>query len=176
MKKKLTAIIAIIMCVLTLSLSVAPAFAAAPASTTATTPWSNFPVQKHYHYNENYTRAIQTVLRYLGDPYSGVLGTIDGKFGPKTENAVAVFQTANGLENDGIVGPDTWAALYNCLVEDIEPPFPIAPDSLYRLPIYYKVRGHVLFRNNRNTNIWCVLLNPGAPEEDRIWQQFNPEQ
>jgi len=34
-----------------------------------------------------------------------------GTFGPKTEAAVRVFQTKKGLEVDGVVGTQTWAAL-----------------------------------------------------------------
>jgi len=37
--------------------------------------------------------------------------TVDGDFGPKTHDAVLGFQHAQGLVVDGIVGPDTWAAL-----------------------------------------------------------------
>ncbi len=36
---------------------------------------------------------------------------IDGYFGPATEMAVRQFQSDNGLEVDGLVGPRTWAAL-----------------------------------------------------------------
>ena len=37
--------------------------------------------------------------------------TVDGKYGPKTQQAVMDFQTKNGLKADGIVGPLTMAAL-----------------------------------------------------------------
>jgi hypothetical protein len=36
---------------------------------------------------------------------------VDGDFGPKTHDAVIGFQKAHGLAVDGIVGPNTWAAL-----------------------------------------------------------------
>ena len=36
---------------------------------------------------------------------------VDGKLGPKTEQAIKAFQKANGLQVDGIVGPETKAAL-----------------------------------------------------------------
>ena len=34
-----------------------------------------------------------------------------GYFGPATEQAVRTFQAENGLQVDGLIGPDTWAAL-----------------------------------------------------------------
>ena len=36
---------------------------------------------------------------------------IDGQFGAKTEDAVKAFQSGAGLAVDGVVGPQTWAAL-----------------------------------------------------------------
>jgi len=35
----------------------------------------------------------------------------DGSFGAKTEARVRVFQRVHGIVPDGIVGPETWAAL-----------------------------------------------------------------
>lgn len=52
-------------------------------------------------------KQVQQALQRAGyDP-----GSIDGKWGPKTEQAVKEFQSAKGLTADGKVGPKTWAAL-----------------------------------------------------------------
>lgn len=39
-------------------------------------------------------------------------GKVDGIFGDNTEKAVKALQKASGIAVDGIVGPDTWQALY----------------------------------------------------------------
>ena len=52
-------------------------------------------------------------------------GAIDGIFGPKTEAAVLAFQRSRNLVQDGIVGPQTWAALgANCITPPPPPPQP----------------------------------------------------
>lgn len=52
-------------------------------------------------------RAVQTALAFLG--YSP--GNIDGIFGPLTNEAVRRFQADQRIAVDGIVGPETIAAL-----------------------------------------------------------------
>ncbi len=52
-------------------------------------------------------RMLQQILTDFG--YSS--DAVDGDFGSKTEKAVKDFQTDFGLVVDGVVGPNTWAAL-----------------------------------------------------------------
>ena len=63
--------------------------------------------------NSEAIKFVQTRLQKLG--YS--TGTIDGVFGQNTRSAVIEFQTQNGLQADGIVGPDTWSMLVNIEVK-----------------------------------------------------------
>lgn len=42
-------------------------------------------------------------------------GTVDGKVGPGTRDAIAAFQKDNGLKADGICGRGTWAKLKSYL-------------------------------------------------------------
>lgn len=52
-------------------------------------------------------KEIQAALKNAGfDP-----GALDGKTGPKTQQAVKEFQRAKGLKIDGKVGPKTWSEL-----------------------------------------------------------------
>lgn len=50
-----------------------------------------------------------------------LLCELDGSFGPETEKAVKRFQDNHNLDNDGVVGPQTWAKLVE--VYDL-PPYP----------------------------------------------------
>jgi peptidoglycan hydrolase-like protein with peptidoglycan-binding domain len=49
-------------------------------------------------------------IQYLLNAHGASLSA-DGDFGSATHSAVVSFQSANGLDADGIVGPLTWAAL-----------------------------------------------------------------
>ena len=58
-------------------------------------------------------KEIQMALKNAGF----YAGTIDGKIGPKSKQAILDFQKANGLKVDGKVGPKTWAALEKYLIQ-----------------------------------------------------------
>lgn len=64
-----------------------------------------------------YVKTAQTLLIARGFSCGGrkFLGreTADGDFGTSTEKAVGQFQRENGLEVDGEIGGNTWAALIN---------------------------------------------------------------
>jgi peptidoglycan hydrolase-like protein with peptidoglycan-binding domain len=60
--------------------------------------------------------AVKGLQNALNTRSSSVI-TVDGVFGPATESAVKAFQSDAGLAEDGIVGPDTWGALYVYLVQ-----------------------------------------------------------
>jgi len=49
---------------------------------------------------------LQSLLRRLNFAVA-----VDGDFGPGTEVAVTRFQSETGMTADGLVGPETWAAL-----------------------------------------------------------------
>ena len=57
--------------------------------------------------NNDDVRELQEKLEYLG--YN--VGGVDGDFGKNTLAAVTEFQSKNGLEVDGVVGQQTWAAI-----------------------------------------------------------------
>ena len=56
-----------------------------------------------------YVKLAQTEL--IGKGFDCGKTGADGDFGKNTEAAVKSFQKANGLKVDGIIGPQTWAAL-----------------------------------------------------------------
>ena len=62
-------------------------------------------------------KTLQEKLNQLG--YN--VGSVDGVFGPRTEIAVRKFQADKGLDMDGVVGNQTWQALFGTSVPDLIP-------------------------------------------------------
>ena len=58
-------------------------------------------------------KEVQTALKNAGY-YSG---SIDGKIGPKTKEAIKAFQSENGLKVDGVVGSNTQRLLAEYLLK-----------------------------------------------------------
>lgn len=58
-------------------------------------------------------KTLQRLLTAIGYKMQngGKTYGVDGSFGQATKNAVLAFQKAKGLEQDGIVGKNTWSAL-----------------------------------------------------------------
>ena len=82
-----------------------PASASTPAGGAAA-PAAPLPTEESAR-----VREIQKALKAAGfDP-----GPIDGHLGQKTRTAIRDFQTAQGLEPDGKVGPKTWSRLESFL-------------------------------------------------------------
>ena len=66
---------------------------------------NDWPVKKR----DDQDQAIRTLQHLLN--FHGASLEPDGVFGRETRADVLKFQTANGLAEDGVVGPETWAAL-----------------------------------------------------------------
>ncbi len=73
----------------------------------------NFPISQ-------YARGIQRVVFCAGHGNGEINTFADGNFGPMTANAVRAFQTANNIDVDAIVGPETWDALQAALSDGQE--------------------------------------------------------
>jgi peptidoglycan hydrolase-like protein with peptidoglycan-binding domain len=73
--------------------------------------WPQLIIQVQQGSNGDAVRAVQSQIHSRGDGAAQI--TIDGSFGPVTNNAVRAFQTLLGLSVDGIVGPQTWNHLVN---------------------------------------------------------------
>ncbi|MEZ6187490.1 MAG: peptidoglycan-binding protein [Planctomycetota bacterium] len=88
----------------------APAPAPAPA-TSAGTALPTRPATLRQGSRGGDVVLLQNLLRSSGfNP-----GPSDGDFGPQTAGKVRAFQSALGLTVDGVVGPQTWGALYPVL-------------------------------------------------------------
>lgn len=102
-----------LMLVLTMMVSVMVVPASAALGSRWSTEFATFPVLKRSNSGSypGYTKALQRFLMCYNDNFRNVLaqnGGIDGKYGSNTEDVVTAYQIAEGITNDGFVGPGTW--------------------------------------------------------------------
>ena len=87
-------------------------------------------------------QTLQSQLNQLGmtDAQGRALSE-DGRFGPRTGQAVEAFQKANGLTVDGVVGPQTRQALENALQKAPQQATPAPAAALQDMPLFQKLKG-----------------------------------
>lgn len=101
-----------------------PSVQAAPTSPTpAAPPFGRTLALAEQRQAGDDVRLVQQRLAELG--YTQV-GPADGVFGPATEAAVRAFQQQQGIDVDGIVGPDTWGRLFSASAVAVLHPIIIA--------------------------------------------------
>jgi len=93
-----------------------PATTGAATTTTPTTPAASTPATHAPTLPASVLKPgstgddVKTLQRALASAGHSP-GTVDGVYGPKTEQAVTAFQTSAGITADGVYGPKTKAAL-----------------------------------------------------------------
>jgi peptidoglycan hydrolase-like protein with peptidoglycan-binding domain len=75
---------------------------------------SMYPEMEFEVMNETTSRSSVPYIKWVQESLNTILGlnlAVDGDKGPKTRSAIRSFQSQNGLNDDGIVGPKTEAAI-----------------------------------------------------------------
>ncbi len=84
------------------------------------------------------TQAIRNLQRYLRrlSRFDGDIPPVeeDGIFGEETRTALSAFQEKYGLPVSGTATPETWAALFEAYLADVERA--TRPDPVYIFPRY----------------------------------------
>src|SRR5207249_2338096 len=92
-----------------------PAHAAAAAHPNRPSDYAHLDAARHGHYVHKGAKGDEVVALQRALVHAGIGVTVDGDFGPKTEAAVREFQAAHRCKVDGVVGPETMAALDKAL-------------------------------------------------------------
>ncbi len=69
------------------------------------------------HQKSRYTQGVQRIVWCRGhdNDQANILDFADGDFGNNTKEQVRLFQEAQGIDADGVVGPETWGELQDVL-------------------------------------------------------------
>lgn len=124
--------------------------------------WIEFPVCKRNRTRSaNY--AVQRVLRaYNVDMKNDIddNGGCDGAIGPITEECIRDFQRAKGLSDDGVVGENTWNAMFYSHYRG----FAIATSTEYRLRLYCVGYGQYIetVYQKISNGSWYAQKNSGS--------------
>jgi len=99
----------------------------------------------------------QFLLNYISNFYDTISAPdMDGNFGASTTQSVQQFQRQFGLTADGIIGPSTWAKLYEVYkrLRDEDENYPVDPNvpptPNPNVPVY---PGYLLKQGQRGNNI-----------------------
>lgn len=105
----------------------------------------------------NSVRDLQTLLNRVVRPVPPLV--VDGSFGSKTKQAVMAFQSARKLTIDGVVGPNTWAALDQASTTpgNAAPPPPLPPPT--------NAPGNVVLSTLVEKTVQIALAENGVREE-----------
>ncbi len=154
--------------------------------------------------NGDVVKQVQVALNVVGNVYSSIPILVeDGVFGSASENAVEIFQNIVGLDGDGIVGEETWKALFT-LADEIKngdtpslglPPYPgqlirvgssgsdvlFVQQRLQTISIYYKSIPYIvadsIFGNATATAVIAFQnllgLTPDGIVGNTTWYKLN---
>lgn len=105
----------------------------------------------------------------------------DGLFGPMTESAVKLFQNAEGILVDGIVGTQTWSALFRIIVPITQHAFNIHPFRVDFAPgVNSAVLENGVVRGDRDVYILRAAtgqrmhLQINSPEDNAVYDLSDP--
>lgn len=112
--------------------------------------------------------AVREIQRLLNSHGAGLAD--DGDFGMKTADAVRAFQRANGLVEDGIVGPDTLAKLRDPNANKISAAAPAS--SVGSDGEVGPTRRALGYRNGRPQQLTLVSVGNGNWLAEKAGRQF----